>query len=128
MENFANFRRSYGRELSERLLVYASMVLSQSARAVDVLARVGQSDFALLLPETSSESLPAFLSRLRARIRLAKFELDERTIRPGLVIGTASFPEIVGAPEHLVRSAFLDLRQELHRGEVGSGSESLLSL
>lgn len=122
VENHAAFRRTYGPELSERLLVYASVVLSQAARAVDVVARVGQADFAILLPETSSEALPAFVSRLRGRIRLARFELDERAVRPGLVLGAASFPEVVGAPSQLVEAAFGDLRQAQREERSGYGA------
>lgn len=125
IEHHATFRRSYGRELSERLLVYASVVLSQAARSVDVIARVGQAEFALLLPETPGEALPAFISRLSARVRMARFELDERAVRPGLVLGTASFPEVVGAPSELLRAAFLDLRQRQSRGQFSADASGL---
>jgi two-component system cell cycle response regulator len=111
LEGFREFKREFGREMADRLLVYASMVITQAVRESDAVARVGDEEFALLLPMTPAESLSALRLRLSGAFQLARFEADGRVIRPALRVGTASFPDVVGSPMQLLTAAFEDLKR-----------------
>ncbi len=111
IRGFAQFKKELGRELADRLVVYTSMVLCQTAREADVVARVGDEEFVLLLPLAPSEHLHSFLSRLHARFDKARFQLEGREIRPQVVLGAVSFPDLVGTATQLLSAAFQDSRR-----------------
>lgn len=123
VKGFAGFKKEFGRERADRLVVYTSMVLCQTAREADVVARVGDEELAVLLPGAPSEALPHFLARLSARFDLARFQLDGRTLRPQVALGGVSFPDRVGTATQLLSAAFVDARRPrgFHRF-MGTGS------
>ena len=67
------FRKQYGKAMAERLLVYTAVVLGQTVREADVVARVSDDEFALLLPGTPAEAVPSVLTRIDARFEMAPF-------------------------------------------------------
>lgn len=107
------FRRAFGRATADRLVGWAAGLLQTSVRDSDVVARMGASEFALLLPHTPSESVAPLLGRLRARLELARLEVSGRAFRLEVAFGAASFPDERGAAGQLVGAAFRELRREL---------------
>lgn len=100
-----SFRRAFGAELADRLVVYVSMVLSQTVREADVIARVGDDSFAVLLPGTPAEQLPPLIARLASRFELARFQVDGKTVRVPIALGHVSFPDTVGTAPRLLEAA-----------------------
>lgn len=86
------------RELAERL-----------ARAVgdrDLIARVDANAFALLSPQLKQEAaVTAFLSRVRAEVLDAPFEVDGTELRLSATIGVAMFPTDAQAADPLLFQA-----------------------
>jgi diguanylate cyclase (GGDEF)-like protein len=120
------FRRDFGSELADRLVVYVSMVLSQTVREADVIARVSEDSFAILLPGTPAEQLPPLLTRLATRFELARFQVDGRMVRTPVALGQVSFPDTVGTAPRLLEAALEDLgRVKLTRSKLSSSRLAL---
>nr|WP_246357241.1 diguanylate cyclase [Pyxidicoccus fallax] len=105
------FRKEYGRGMAERLLVYSAVVLGQTVREADAVARMGDNQFALLLPGTPAESVPEVLARVSARFETARFQVEGKVVRTALELGAVSFPDAVGTPAQLLGAALQELRR-----------------
>lgn len=120
-QDFRAFRKQYGAPMADRLLVYTAVVLGQTVRESDVVARVSEGEFAILLPGAAAEVLPAVLERLAARFELARFQVEGKVLRTSLQLGAMSFPDVVGAPTLLLKTALEEMRRarEVRRPEQG---------
>ncbi|MFP2931985.1 GGDEF domain-containing protein [Pyxidicoccus sp. 3LG] len=105
------FRKEFGRGMAERLLVYSAVVLGQTVREADAVARVGDSQFALLLPGTPAEAVPEVMARVGARFEAARFQVEGKVVRTSLELGAVSFPDAVGTPTQLLGAAMQELRR-----------------
>jgi two-component system, cell cycle response regulator len=112
LHGMAPFRKAYGRGSAERLLVYAAVVLGQTVREADVVARVDEEAFALFLPGTPQESVAELTGRLQARFEQARFQVEGKAVRTEMSLGAVSFPDTVGSPGQLLTAAFAQLRRE----------------
>jgi two-component system cell cycle response regulator len=118
-QNLRAFRKRYGRAISDRLVVYTAVVLGQTVRESDVVARVSDDEFALLLPGVTQEALPQVLARISSRFELARFQVEGKVIRAALSLGAVSFPDMVGAPTQLLSGAIQEMRRA--RGAPAGG-------
>jgi len=126
LEDFRAMRKESGRGLAERLLVYCAVVLGQTVREADVLARVGEDEFAVLLPGTPAEGVPDVMARVGERFALARLQVQGKVLRPSLALGAVSYPDVAGSPVQLLTSALQALRRarEERRG-MGMGGMGL---
>lgn len=106
---FRQFRREFGRSMADRLVLHASTVLLQSSREADVVARMADNRFAVLLSSTPEEGLPWARSRLGERFERTRFQARGRIVRTAVSLGAASFPEMQGNARRLLAAAFQGL-------------------
>ncbi|XXF75271.1 diguanylate cyclase [Myxococcaceae bacterium GXIMD 01537] len=111
VQGYQSFRKEYRRALAERLLVFSGVVLGQAVREADVVARVGEEEFALLLPGMPAEALDVVLPRIASRFELARFQVEGRVVRLAVALGAVSFPDTVGAPSQLLSGAMQEMRR-----------------
>jgi two-component system cell cycle response regulator len=111
LQGFRHLRRTFGRGMAQRLVLYASTVLLQSSREADVVARVADDRFAVLLPSTPQEGLPWVRSRLADRFERARFQVDGRIVRTAVSIGCTAFPDLQGNARRLLAAAFTGMPQ-----------------
>ena len=111
LQGFRHLRRTFGRGMADRLVLYASAVLLQSCREADVVGRVADDRFAVLLPSTPQEGLPSVRSRLADRFERARFQVDGRVVRVAASIGCTSFPDLQGSARRLLAAAFTAIPQ-----------------
>lgn len=111
INGFRAFFKEYGRGMTERLLVYCGVVLGQAVREADVVARVGQDEFALLLPGAPAESMGTVLARIASRFEQARFQVDGKVLRLAVSLGAVSFPDTMGTPTQLLSAALQELRR-----------------
>jgi diguanylate cyclase (GGDEF)-like protein len=120
-QNLRVFQKQLGRGMADRLLVYSAVVLGQTVRESDVVARVSNEEFAMLLPGTTAEELPRVLKRIAARFALARFQAEGKALRASLLLGGVSFPDVLGTPTQLLGSAIQELRRA--QGVAGGRQE-----
>jgi diguanylate cyclase (GGDEF)-like protein len=71
LDHFKSINDAYGHQAGDSALMQAANLLETSARAGDVLGRIGGDEFALLLPETIAEGACAIAQRVAAEFRAA---------------------------------------------------------
>ena len=106
LQGFRHLKRTFGRGMADRLVLYASAVLVQACREADVIGRVRDDRFAVLLPSTEQEALPWVRSRLTDRFERARFQVDGRVVRVAVSIGCTTFPDLQGNARRLLAAAF----------------------
>lgn len=114
LNNFQAFKKRFGREMADRLLVFTSLIIRESTRESDLVGRMGEATFGLVLPRTGSEAVQPVLKRLSSRFSAARFQLGGQLFRPSVSLGAASFPEVVGGAQALLTAAELELTRSRH--------------
>jgi diguanylate cyclase (GGDEF)-like protein len=101
LDDFKRINDSYGHVAGDHALRRVSRELDGAIRRVDLAARLGGEEFALLLPETDTDAALALVTRLGGAIRLPA------TAGPGLTVsaGVATCPAHADRPEALVAAA-----------------------
>ena len=110
-KGFEQFRKAFGHEWVLASVRHAARILRHSTRECDVLARLDESRFALLLPGTGSEGLPALRSRLKVNFQRLPIEFHGRWMKTPVLLGAASFPEFVGTANSMIAAACENLRR-----------------
>jgi diguanylate cyclase (GGDEF)-like protein len=104
---------SHGHRAGDDLLRNTAQVLKESARADDVVGRLGGDELALLLGEQTSEGAAALTDRIHQQLPARRAEMGLGT-HWDLTIGTAVFPEDGEDLDQLLRTA--DRRLYAQRG------------
>lgn len=98
MDNFGAINDEFGREVGDELLQHVATILNGATRTLDLVARYGGQEFAILLPETNEMGAMIVAERLR-------MDLEDQLILPLLRPLTASFGVALLQPEEK-REAF----------------------
>jgi two-component system, cell cycle response regulator len=107
-EGLSRMRKVLGREQVERFLARMAAQLSEVKREADVLARVADGEFAVLLTQCPTEHAAQLVARAHGRIEAARTASSQRW---GFGLGVSSFPDVVGTPLQLLAAAAADLRR-----------------
>jgi diguanylate cyclase (GGDEF)-like protein len=94
------------------LMRAVARVLRRNSRASDVLARLDDSRFAMLLPETGYEVAEHITGRLRTRLKEYLSGLGEEYGRAGIGSGLATYPQDAGEVTRLIEQAAGSMRRE----------------
>lgn len=96
MDNFNGIDEVYGTAVAERVLRRVSDTLKAELRGEDLVGRLNQDEFVILIPATTDTDLEALAERIRLHIREIGVEVDgpPHTIRGITVsIGGALYPK-----------------------------------
>ena len=90
-----------GHLMGDELIKTVAGLMKESARADDVVGRIGGDEFALLLGEQTAESAGPVVRRIKAHVAEARAEM-EISVPWELTIGMASFPDDGATLEELL--------------------------
>jgi diguanylate cyclase (GGDEF)-like protein len=68
LDYFKRINGEWGHDIRDQVLVHVGRVLATASRDIDVAARLGGEEFAVLLPESDIPGVRAFTERVRARL------------------------------------------------------------
>ena len=102
INDFKAINDVHGHPMGDALLKWAGEFLATHLRTHDVPCRTGGDEFAVLLPDVSSEDAARLVSRLREQLVVAN---RTRAIPLALSLGTATWPDAGPTVAHLVGQA-----------------------
>jgi len=102
LDRFKEINDVSGHAEGDRALQRFAALLTAGARQIDVAARIGGEEFALLVPATSAEASLKLAERLRLEVREA-FGGDEAALTASF--GVAEYPQDGETVEELLRAA-----------------------
>lgn len=86
VDHFKNINDTLGHEAGDKVLVAIAQVLSTCARGIDVVARVGGEEFAVILPNTNADGAHEVAERMRSAVARLGCEGQPVTISVGAAL------------------------------------------
>jgi diguanylate cyclase (GGDEF)-like protein len=106
LDGFKQVNDTHGHQAGSRALAEAAAIIRGCARETDIVARFGGDEFSLILPDTGQEGAASVATRIRERLRSARFlTSDGLSIRLTASIGVATLPDVAASAEELLRAA-----------------------
>lgn len=107
IDHFKKINDAYGHSTGDWVLKKIARVLRDTTRVCDIECRYGGEEFALILPETTTQQALIIAEKLRQEIASTKFtDENGHEIRPiTLSIGVATFPDHASKTEELIHHA-----------------------
>lgn len=132
IDDFGHFNASYGQSMGDRLLRSAAVSLAEAVSPPELVARLGNDEFAVLLPETNRAAAVSVTTRLLASLSQVSVFGDDGTPEPlKASVAIVCFPEDGTSAKDLLDSAENDLlaakqeRGERTRGNAARGVNPL---
>ena len=117
IDNFKQFHTLYGEIETENALRKMALILSESADEIDKVARFGDDEFAMLLPEKNKKLAASTAEEIRRKIEFA-FSEEEVSARRLTVSGGLSENPIDGiTAEELINKALDSLKAAKTKGK-----------
>lgn len=115
-DHFKAINDTYGHPAGDAVLRQLAADMRSVCRQVDVLARVGGEEFAVLLPSVGLVHALAVAERLRAQVQLASVRYEEHSIGYAVSIGVAVMEDSVAGVDGLIKRADQALYAAKRRG------------
>ena len=120
IDHFKIFNDTYGHQAGDEILKAVSRIIQNNCRNIDIAARYGGEELALILPETPYEEALITAERIRGKIEKNVIEYKHKKLHVTISIGVASFPSHAHDRQTLIKAADEALYQskELGRNRV----------
>lgn len=113
IDRFKQVNDNYGHEAGDEAIKYLARILQEGTRGIDLAARIGGEEFAVILTETSLEGGVEVAERLRVAISEARIPVVGRIAAS---IGVAECPESAQISRDLMASADAALYEAKRNG------------
>ena len=115
LDDFGQFNATYGQSIGDRLLRSAAVSLAEAVSPPEIVARLTNDEFAVLLPETNRAAAVSVATRLLASLsQVSVFAQDGSTEPLKASVAIVCFPEDGTSSKDLLESAMADLEQAKH--------------
>ncbi|MBZ5640271.1 MAG: GGDEF domain-containing protein [Acidobacteriia bacterium] len=116
LDDFSRVNREFGELVGDRLLREVGILLHNKVRDIDLAARPGEDEMALILPETDRNGALLVAERFRWEVEshFSRREAGGRPVGLTLSAGIACYPDDAAAPEALLARA----AQALYRAKA----------
>jgi diguanylate cyclase (GGDEF)-like protein len=119
LDDFATFNASYGQSMGDRLLRSAAVSLAEAVSPPEIVARLKDDEFAILLPETNRAAAVAVTTRLLGNLaQVSAFAGDGSPEPLKASVAIVCFPEDGTSSKDLLDSAYADLEQAKREREA----------
>lgn len=90
IDHFKSINDTHGHDTGDQVLMRVAEILQSMVREVDIVARLGGEEFAILMPDTKRLGSAVLAERTRKAVEDATLTVDGKTIRITASIGVAS--------------------------------------
>jgi diguanylate cyclase (GGDEF)-like protein/PAS domain S-box-containing protein len=124
-DHFKRINDGHGHPAGDAVLRHLAQILTASFRQVDVVARIGGEEFAVLLPSTPLQGACVVADRVRAAIEATTVRVDGVDIRFTVSGGVAAMDDSISGLDALMKRADAHLyaakaagRNRIHAGDA----------
>jgi diguanylate cyclase (GGDEF)-like protein len=107
----------HGHAVGDKLIISIAMVIQDSLRETDVLARYGGDEFVAILTETPHERAIEVAERIRAAVENTSFSADSERVSSTISIGVSSFTQDVEQQDGIMIRADKKLYESKRKGK-----------
>lgn len=104
IDHFKQVNDTFGHPAGDRVLREFATVVTEECRQVDLVARLGGEEFAVLLPETDLESARIWADRVRRKVADTPFN-GEVALRVTVSVGLAAVDAKLASPDVVTKTA-----------------------
>lgn len=105
IDHFKRVNDTYGHDGGDAVLVAVGESLANGRRTVDITARLGGEEMAILLPQTDARGAREVAERLRKRVEALSVRTNAGEARVTASFGVAEYAARAGEPERVVERA-----------------------
>ena len=106
-----NIKDFYSDNFTDAVLHNLIQMCRKVMRSVDYLGRIGDVEFAMILPETRASNLPSLIQRINEHLRAYNHDADlENSVE--IMYGVAAYTKTTDTIDSLLRQADLNLQQK----------------
>ena len=101
IDDFRQFNERFGQAAGDAMLVNLAREMRVDTRTVDVVARTGGEEFAVLLPDTGLDDSVRLADRLRERLAASSMEFGGRRVSVTVSVGVSVMDPLDASPDDL---------------------------
>jgi diguanylate cyclase (GGDEF)-like protein len=116
VDNFKQVNDTYGHKTGDIVLASIARMVSNSLRRIDVSARYGGDEFAVVLPNTGKEGAIFAAKKIKQNMERAPLQFKGEEIRVTLSIGIATYPDNARTKDLLLEKADRALYEAKNQG------------
>lgn len=90
IDYFKNINDRHGHQTGDQVLTQIAVLLTEQVRTVDIVARIGGEEFAVLLPATNRLGAAVLAERIRTAIEHSEFPADGKPLAVTVSVGIAT--------------------------------------
>ncbi|NOY13860.1 MAG: diguanylate cyclase [Deltaproteobacteria bacterium] len=105
IDHFKQINDRFGHPFGDEVLQQVAKLFARVIRSVDLAARTGGEEFAILLEDTEKEGAWTVAERLRTLVTELTLRSDRQPVPVAISLGIAAFPEDANSMEKLVSCA-----------------------
>lgn len=93
LDHFKKINDTHGHPAGDRVLIETARAMLEMSRQIDLVARIGGEEFALLLPNTDGRGARSLVERVVAHVRTLSIPVGETAINVTVSAGIAACPD-----------------------------------
>jgi len=105
VDHFKSVNDNYGHDVGDLVLKRVADVLKHTARAQDVVCRIGGEEFLMICPDSDAQAAAQCAERLRQAVGAMRMQVGKVSLQVTISLGVAAMGPAMRGPEAMVKAA-----------------------